>query len=363
MNLRKGFTTGTCAQAAAKAAGIMLINKRVVKSVDVETPKGVHLNLRVIDQKIGRDFARCAVVKDAGDDPDVTDGARIYAKVKYCDKKGILITGAEGVGVVTKPGLAVSVGEYAINPVPRQMIVKETKPCLASLRFMKQHKGIKVIISVPQGRKMARHTFNGRLGIEGGISIIGTTGIVEPKSTDAYKKSLSLQLDVLKAAGYKNATLILGYVGEKFCKEVLGLKPDSVVKIGDHIGFMLSECAKKNINKVLLIGHIGKLVKVANGQLDTNIKFGDHRIKTIARYARLCGAKKPILEDIMEQACAEATIDILMKYNLTQVFDMIAKRTVDAINEFVDDQLSVSCILLSLHGKALSVYPKKRIKK
>ena len=357
--LRKGFTTGTCAQAAAKAASLMLINKRVVESVDVETPKGMHLNLKIIDQKIGKNFAQCAVVKDAGDDPDVTNGARIYAKVKYSDKKGISITGGDGVGVVTKPGLAVSVGEYAINPVPRQMIIKEVTRCLSRLWLKRQDKGIEVIISVPEGKEMAKRTFNPRLGIVGGISIIGTTGIVEPKSTDAYKMSLSLQLDVLRAAGYKKATLVLGYVGEKFCKEVLGLKPDSIVKIGDHIGFMLSLCAKKNIKRVLLIGYIGKLVKVANGQFDTNIRFGDNRIKTIGHYAKLCGAKKEIIEEISAQISAEAAVDILTKHNLTQTFDMIAKKTVDTINKFVNNRLSVSCILLSLHGRVLSAYPKR----
>lgn len=357
--LRKGFTTGTCAQAAAKAASLMLINKREVESVDVETPKGMHLILKVIDQKIGRNFAQCAVVKDAGDDPDVTDGAKIYARVKYSNKKGISIKGGDGVGVVTKPGLAVRVGEYAINPVPRQMIIKEVTLSLSRLSAERRDKGIEVIISVPKGKEMAKHTFNPRLGIVGGISIIGTTGLVEPKSTDAYKVSLSLQLDVLKAAGYKKATLVLGYVGEKFCKEVLGLKPDSIVKIGDHVGFMLSECAKKDIKRVFLIGYIGKLVKVANGQFDLNIRFGDNRIKTIGHYAKLCGAKKGIIEDILRQISAEATIDILTKHNLTQTFDMIAKRTVDAINEFVNNQLSVSCILLSLHGGILSAYPKR----
>lgn len=365
-----GFTTGTCAQAAAKAAGLMLINKKVINSVDVETPNGVRLNLNIVGQKIGRNFAECAVVKDAGDDPDATNGARICAKVKYSDKKGIFVTGQDGVGIVTKPGLAVAVGKYAINPTPRAMIIKEVTP------YLSKDKGLEVVISVPDGKKIAMRTFNPRLGIVGGISIIGTTGIVEPKSTDAYKKSLSLQIDVLKAAGFKNITLVLGYVGESFCKKQKWIKSESIIKIGDHVGFVLLECAKKNIKKALLIGHIGKLVKVANGQLDTNIRYGDNRIKTIARYAKLCGARKEIIEAISAQGAAEATIDILKKHNLTQVFDMIAKKTVDAINEFVSpvpskesvrggrrggvrSQLSVSCILLSLRGEELSAYPKK----
>lgn len=368
--LESGFTTGTCAQAAAKAAGLMLINKKVINSVDVETPNGVRLNLNIVGQKIGRNFVECAVVKDAGDEPDATNGVRICAKVKYSDRKGIFVIGADGVGIVTKPGLAVTVGKYAINPVPRQMIIKEIAA------YLSKDKGMEVIISVPNGKKIAKRTFNPRLGIVGGISIIGTTGIVEPKSTEAYKKSLSLQINVLKAAGFKNITLVLGYVGKDFCKKQKWLKSESIIKIGDHVGFILLECAKKKIKKALLIGHIGKLVKVANGQLDTNIRCGDNRIKTIARYAKLCGAKKEIIEAISAQGTAEATIDILKKHNLTQVFDMIAKKTVDAINEFVSpapskeglrggrrggvrSQLSVSCILLSLRGEELAAYPKK----
>ena len=351
--LRTGFTTGTCAQAAAKAAALMLINKRVIKNIDVKTPKGIHLNLKIIDQKISRNSAQCAVIKDAGDDPDVTAGARIYAKVRYSDKKGVSITGADGVGIVTKPGLALRVGEYAINPTPREMITKELTP------YLSKDKGVEVIISVPTGKKIAKSTFNPQLGIVGGISIIGTTGIVEPKSTNAYKKSLSLQIDVLKAIGYKKVTLVLGYVGEKFCKETLKYKPDSIIKVGDQIGFMLSECAKNNMKKVLLVGHIGKLVKVANGQLDTNIRFGDNRIETITHYAKICGAKKNIIEELSRQVSAEATIDILKKNNLTQIFDMIAKNTVDKINEFINNQLSVTCMLLSLCGERLSVYPKE----
>ncbi|MDP2912953.1 MAG: cobalt-precorrin-5B (C(1))-methyltransferase CbiD [Candidatus Omnitrophota bacterium] len=355
--LKKGFTTGTCAQAAAKAAGIMLATKTLIKSVEVETPKGVKLNLKIVGQKIGRDFAQCGVIKDAGDDPDVTNGAMICARVRYSGKKGVFLRGGEGVGVVTKPGLAVSVGEYAINPVPREMIIKDVTRCLSRLRLNRQDRGIEIIISVPKGKEIARRTFNPRLGIMGGISIIGTTGIVEPKSQDAYKKSLSLQLDVLKAAGYKRAALVPGYVGEKFCRQALGLESDSIIKIGDHIGFMIAECVKKNIKKVLLAGHIGKLVKVANGQFDTNIRFGDNRIKTIMHYAGLCGAKKEIIKKISRQQSAEAAIDILTKHNLTQTFDIMVKKIVSRINEFAGDRLSVGCIMLSLQGKILAVYP------
>jgi len=348
MKLRTGFTTGTCAQAAAKASAIMLITKRIVKKVEVETPKGVKLNLKIIDQKIGRDFTQCAVVKDAGDDPDVTGGAKIYAKVRYSDKKGITITGGEGVGKVTEPGLAVGVGEYAINPTPRKMIIKEVS------RYLSDEKGLEVEISVPQGEELAKHTYNPRLGIVGGISIIGTTGIVEPKSSDAYKTSLSLQLDVLKAKGAKLAALVPGYVGEGFCKKVLKLDDNLIIKIGDHIGFMLKECVKKGIKEVLLIGHIGKLVKVTYGQFNTCWRFGDKRIETMMRYAKTFGASKKVIEEIRKQKTVEATIDILTKFRLKKIFARIAKDIVARANELVDNQLQISCILLSLQGDILA---------
>ena len=405
--LKKGFTTGTCAQAAAKGASLMLLTQRLLRKVKVDTPSGVKLNLGLIDQKIEKESAFCGIVKDAGDDPDVTNGIKIYAEVKFSPKKGVTVIGGEGVGKVTKQGLAVGVGEYAINPVPRQMIIKEIEEIMRSLckcgmqiaecgvekikknsseirvpnsAFKKNpkseirnlhlknsafriphsafEKGLEVVISVPRGEELTKHTFNPRLGIVGGISIIGTTGIVEPKSTDAYKTSLSLQLDVLKAEGCEKAVLILGYVGERFAKEALKVNGDSIIKIGDHVGFTLKECVKKKIKEVLLIGHVGKLVKITKGQFDTHSKFGDNRVETIAHYAKTYGAKRKVIEKLLSQTTAEATIDILRKNRLMGVFGKITQKVVITINDFLDNELTVSCILLSLGGKILAAYPK-----
>lgn len=350
--LKKGFTTGTCAQAAAKGASLMLVTQRLLRKVEVETPSGAKLNLGLIDQKIEKESAFCGIVKDAGDDRDITDGAKIYAEVKFSPKKGVTVIGGEGVGRVTKPGLAVGVGEYAINPVPREMIVKELS------RYLPKDRGLEVVISAPRGEELAKHTFNPRLGIVGGISIIGTTGIVEPKSTDAYRTSLSLQLDVLKAEGHQKAILVLGYVGEKFAKEVLKLDDDSIIKIGDHVGFMLKECVKKKIKEVFLIGHIGKLVKIAKGQFNTHSKYGDNRIETIAHYAKTYGAKRKVIEELLSQTTAQGTIDILRKNRLMGVFGKIAQKIVITLNEFLNNQLCLNCILLSLKGEILAAYPK-----
>jgi len=356
MKMRKGFTTGTCAQAAAKAAAIMLTTQTIVDEVAVETPNKTRLNIRLVDQKKSDKFARATVIKDSGDDPDVTNGAKICAEVRLTDKNGITIKGGQGVGKATLPGLAIKIGEWAINPTPRKMIFKEVS------KFVPKNKGLEVIISVPKGRALAKQTFNPELGIMGGISIIGTTGIVEPKSENAYKASLSLQLDVLKAQEYDKIVLVLGYVGEKFYKKHLrvSLRAPSgrsnlppLIKIGDHIGFMLQRCAAKRIKEVLLIGHIGKLVKIAAGQFNTNYKFGDNRINTITKYVKAYGADNKIIEDILKQKTAEATVDILRKNGLLEIFTEIALEVAKRAEKFVDYKIKVKCIILSLNGKIL----------
>lgn len=348
LKLKNGFTTGTCAQAAAKGACILLANRAIVDKVEVETPIGERLNIAIVDQVIGDDFARCAVIKDAGDDPDVTDGAKICAEARFSGIAGVTIKGGPGVGKVTKPGLAVGIGEWAINPIPRKMILKEVS------KFLPKGKGgLEVTISVPDGVELAKRTFNPKLGIVGGISIIGTTGIVEPKSLDAYKASLELELDVLKASGCNKAVLILGYVGERFCKDVLKLSEDSIIKIGDHVGFMLEKCREKKIEDILLIGHIGKLIKVANGQFDTHYRFGDNRIDSIARYAELCGADRKTVDSLLSVTMAEATIEILRKAMLMKAFDKIAQDVSGKAMEFVKNEVRIDCTLLSLEGECI----------
>ncbi|MDO8488495.1 MAG: cobalt-precorrin-5B (C(1))-methyltransferase CbiD [Candidatus Omnitrophota bacterium] len=347
--LRRGFTTGTCAQAATKGACLILTQRKLIERVEVATPLDVRLSISLVDQEIGDGFGKCAVIKDSGDDPDVTNGAKIYAQVKFIDAEGVVIKGGEGVGKVTKPGLAIGVGEWAINPTPRKMISSE-----ACKFLLEGKKGLEVVISVAKGKELAARTFNPNLGITGGISIIGTTGLVEPRSLDAYKASLALQLDVLKALGYNKAVFVLGYVGEKFFNEQLKLNKELFIKIGDHIGFMLEECAKRNIAEVLLIGHIGKLIKITNGQFNTHCSFGDGRLQSIGRFARACNADKAVIEEILAQKTAEAAIPILRKVGLSGVFDLVAKDVVKNCEEFMNAKTRLNCILLSLNGELLA---------
>lgn len=346
--LRTGYTSGTCAQAAAKACAIMLASGNIVEEVSLTTASGAQLNIKISNQEIGGDFARCAVTKDSGDDPDITNGLEFFVEVRLSARKGIILKGGKGVGKITKPGLAVAAGEWAINPVPRKMIINELKkwPDL----FLP---GIEVTISVPRGEETAKRTFNPRLGIEGGISILGTTGIVEPKSLEAYKTSLALQLDVLKASGATLAALVAGYVGDKFCKEVLGLKHDTIVKTGDHIGFMFEECAKKGMTQIIFAGHIGKLVKIANGQFNTHCQYGDGRIDTIVRYAKAAKACKAVIDELFLQEAAESAAQVLKKNNLNTVFDMLAKAAVEKLNKLVNSALKINCYILSLQGELL----------
>ncbi len=345
---KTGFTTGACAQAAAKGAAAMLTGRKLLKMINVEIPSGKRLDLKLINQKIGKNFARCGVIKDAGSDPyDVTNGIKIYAQAKIIKKEGIVIKGAKGIGIVTKPGLPVAIGEYAINPTPRKMIVRDVRP------YLFKDRGIEVTISAPAGEVIAKKTFNPQIGIVGGISIIGTTGIVEPKSTEAYKTSLSMQLDVLKAQGYKKPALVLGYVGEKFCKEKLKLNPETIIKIGDHVGFMLSECVKKGIKEVVLAGYIGKLIKLTNNQFDTNISQGDNRISSFIKYAKACGAKKDVIAEISAQTAAEAAVAIIEKNGLNKVFKTIAHDIMTKINHLTRNKLKVNCTLLDLSSNPL----------
>lgn len=353
-NARKGFTTGSCAQAAAKAAGIMLWTKRPLKKVKIQTPSGVWLNLKLIDQKIGKDFASCAVVKDSGDDPDITDRAKIYARVRLSRLSGITIKGGKGVGRVTKPGLSVKIGEYAINPIPRQMILKELSSYLPKAR------GLEVVISVPEGKRLAKKTFNPRLGIIGGISIIGTTGIVEPKSLDSYKQSLSLQLDVLKASGISRVYLVLGYVGERFCKDTLKIGSQKIIKIGDQAGYMLKECLKKEIKDVILLGHISKMVKIANGQFNTHYSLGDNRLETIIRYAQRANASKQAIKEIGRQSTAEAAVEIIRENGLSKIFNQIARDVVLKLKKLTAHKLRLGCVILSLDARMLAAYPRLR---
>ena len=306
--LRLGYTTGSCAAAAAKAACYMLLSGRRKRTVTLDTPKGITLTLRVLDIDMGETAVSCAIKKDAGDDPDITHGALIYAKVSYSDEPGVHIDGGEGVGRVTMPGLDQKVGEAAINSVPRQMI-KENIEEVTALFDCKS--GINVLIYIPEGAALAKKTFNPRLGIIGGISVLGTTGIVEPMSEAALVETIRTELSQKRALGHDTVLLTPGNYGSEFIKTELGFDPETAVQTSNFIGDSLDICRELGFKRALLIGHIGKLVKLAGNMLNTHSKYGDCRMELICAHAAACGAAKDTVKLMLACAACDEAVRIL----------------------------------------------------
>lgn len=324
--LRCGYTTGACAVAAAKAATAMLLTGEFAPTISFPTPKGILLTLDVFDAQFGPNFARCAIKKDSGDDPDVTNGIVIYAQVEY-DAAGIRILGGEGVGHVTKPGLDQPVGEAAINSTPRRMITEVVEAVCAEHGYAG---GVSVCISVPGGGELAKRTFNPRMGIEGGISIIGTTGIVEPKSHAALVDTIRLELRQLTASGIKNVLLIPGNYGESFATTKLGLSMGAHVACSNFIGDAIDAAVELGFTSILLIGHIGKLVKLGLGITNTHSINGDGRMETLIACALEAGATLPLLKEIAACVATDAALALLLGEELLEGTMKILGARIDA---------------------------------
>lgn len=350
--VKTGLTTGACAQATAKACALMLTTGDIVDYIDIELPNGETHTVSLINQKLSENCVCCGVIKDSGEERnDVTNGIEICCEIRTKKDAGIDIIGGKGVGKATRHGLAVKVGESAINPTPRKMIMRDLCDILPP------DKGYTVEISVPKGEEIAQATYNPRLGVVGGISIIGTTGIVKPKSEESYKKSLMVELSVAQAAGYKTLFIASGYLGERLLTGKYNIEPQRIIKVGDHLGFMLKACLEKKFSKVMVIGHIGKLAKVAAGLFNTHSKSGDARMETIAAYAAARGAAKEVVREILNLSLAEASIDLLNKYNLMRVFDDIAQKVTQRCQQHCGDKLEVTSAVLSLKGDIIGRYP------
>lgn len=297
--LRSGFTTGACAAAAAKGAALLLRDRRLMEEVEINLPVGRAERFRLQGQQLTASGATCYVVKDAGDDPDVTNGAAIHATidVEYFKRPRITLQGGVGVGRVTKPGLAVAVGEWAINPVPRAMILEGVKEVLA----LRCPAAITITISIPDGEARAARTLNARLGIVGGLSILGTTGIVKPISTKAWTDTLDCSVDVALASGCSTVVLSTGrsseLVAEKYfvhtpppfghppCETGGGeLPPESYVMMGDHVGYALRACERKGVKEVVLAGQFAKLLKIACGHEQTHVSSATLDLRELAAW-------------------------------------------------------------------------------
>lgn len=321
--LRCGFTTGTCAAAASAGAARMLLSGKVIENITVITPTGNSVTVGLTDIKKENDYVSCAVQKDSGDDPDVTDKILVYSTVSY-EKSGITVDGGEGVGRVTKKGLKQQIGEAAINPVPRKMIEEQLKTAASDYSY---DGGLKAVISVPMGIQIAKKTFNPRLGIEGGISILGTTGIVEPMSEQALIDTISVELDVRKAQNEEFIIVTPGNYGQDFLRDNLGIAVDKCVKCSNFIGDTIDMCIEKGFKSMLLVGHIGKLSKLGCTIYNTHSRYADGRMEAFALCAALCGAEREVLENILGCITTDAALEILKKEGIfDETIKMLEKR-------------------------------------
>ena len=327
--LRCGYTTGSCAAAAAKAAALMLFSHRPVHIVSLMTPKGIELHLEILDICMKEGEVSCAVRKDGGDDPDATHGVLVYARVSLGDRPGISIDGGPGVGRVTKKGLLEPVGAAAINPVPRRMIREAIESVCADFEY---GGGILAEISIPEGIAIAQKTFNPRLGICGGISILGTSGIVKPMSEEALVETIRLDVRVRVAAGKRYLAVVPGNYGTAFLWENAGLTEEELIRCGNFFGDTVRILGEETIEGALVAGHIGKLVKVAGGVLNTHSRFGDRRMEILAGLAGEAGADERLRRLLLAQNTAEEAAETLQKAGaLDGTAALLAERAAQAL--------------------------------
>ncbi len=343
--LRYGYTTGSCAAAAAKAATHMLLSGKQITSVELMTPKGWLLNLEVLEIE-AKESVACAIKKDSGDDPDITNGILIHAKVSKTTSDLKLIGGI-GVGQVTKKGLSVAVGEPAINPVPRKMIIESVQELCRQYGY---EEGLEIEISVPEGVEIAKKTFNPKLGILGGISIIGTTGIVEPMSEEAFKDSLRLELNQISD---DMMVLTPGNYGRDYCME-FGVSENKILKISNFVGYMFERAVEAKKKKILFIGHIGKLIKVAGGIFHTHSRVSDARMDILVSHLVRIHATHDQLSYVLTCNTTEEAVNYIVDEGLSEVFDLIVESIQSRLEGFVFEGLKVEVILFSLDQGLLS---------
>lgn len=347
--LRCGYTTGSCSAAAAKAAARMLLLQKKISEIELMTPKGILLHLLLENITCEPEYAQCAVRKDGGDDPDATHGLLIYAGVKKCERPGVYIDGGIGVGRVTKKGLSQPVGAAAINKVPREMITRAVCEVMEELEYAG---GIEVEIFVPGGEEIARKTFNPRLGIEGGISILGTSGIVVPMSEEALVASIRLEMEMRHANGDEYLIITPGNYGEDFLREHVEIDLKNSMKCSNYVGETLDMAVQLGIKGILFIAHIGKFVKVSGGIMNTHSRHADSRAELMAAHAARAGADLDTIRRILDTITTEEAMNIIIEKELTQpVMEQMTDKIRYYLQHRCQGQLETEAIIFSnAHG-------------
>lgn len=352
--LRCGYTTGSCSAGAAKAATLLLFNRELsLNEIEITSPKGIEISMPLSSNVRGEDYAECTILKFSGDDPDITNGIEIKAKVRkiyddevishtlsdydnYENWEMVYLKGGKGVGTVTKDGLFVPKGEPAINPVPRKMIREEVLSVLPS------GQRVEVSISVPEGEETAKKTFNPRLGIEDGISILGTTGIVYPMSEDALKASIKLEIDQ-KALNNESLVLTFGNLGEKYCNKI-GYSSNQIVICSNYIGFALECCISNKVKSVLVVGHIGKMSKIAYGCFNTHSRVNGVRLEVFALELALLGYDLSLVNEILKQKTCEGAVRFLGD-GYDALYENMGQKIVDKMNQYVYGEMKVDAVM------------------
>ena len=341
--LREGYTTGTCAAAAAKAAAQWLVCGAAPEFVGIETPSGRALSLEVVRIEPGV----CGIVKDSGDDPDATNGMTIQAKVVLGSCAGdITFEAGEGVGTATLPGLKVAPGEAAINPVPRKMIKEAVRSVIGE-------QAARVIISAPGGEETAKRTFNPRLGITGGISILGTSGIVKPMNEQSIFDSLTLELNTHAATGRKIIAVSFGSTGEQSLRAAYKIEGRCVMQSGNYIGYLLDEAVRLGFEKILIAGHPGKLLKIAAGTFNTHNRTGDGRKEALCTQAAIAGADAATVKSLYESSTTEIAMKIVREKNMDFLWNILADVTAKRCSDRSFGEIKTAAAYINNDGEIL----------
>lgn len=350
--LRRGYTTGACAAAAAKGAALLLITGEAAASVELYLPAGFRHTFELTGwQREGDDAATCATVKDAGDDPDATHRVRIEATVSWLDHPVVEIDGGRGVGRVTKPGLPVAVGEAAINPVPRRMIREAVSEVLEAHGAAR---GLRIVISVPEGEAIARKTLNPRLGILGGISILGTRGVVTPFSTEAYQASIVQAISVAAATGNGQLVLTTGGSSEKHAQAMFTELPEEAfIQMGEYVGFSLGHAKAYGFHKVTLVGMAGKYSKVAQGAMLIHSKHAPVDFGFLAAVAAEAGAGERLVREIAGANTASQVVDLMTEAGHHGFFEQLCRHACRQCLKQVNGGMTVEMVLITMKGRML----------
>ena len=354
---RTGFTTGTSATAASMACILSIINQKKIETVDVLLPKKSRIKININSCEFEKNNARCSVIKDGGDDPDVTHGAEIIVDLELTSKtNSIEIDGGDGVGRVTKPGIGLEIGQAAINPTPRKMIIENLTEVGKGVL---EKNGVRIVISVPKGKELGPKTDNPRIGIVGGISILGTSGIVIPYSTASFAAAIRQQLDVMLSMGDSAVVLTTGGRSEDFARKIFDLPDHSFVQFGDFSGYTISQCAKIGMNEAHVCGFIGKFAKMATGVKQTHVKGSKVDMNFLSELAKQCNADKDIIEKIKNANTARNVQEIILENNIDGFFDLICSEVHKQMKSHSENKIPIEIILFNFDGSVLARYPKQ----